>query len=154
MGSQSRTRLSDFHSFTLQAFAGSAAKALRCDVLVLSAEITSLPNSISSIEASHSCCSIQSDSTVTSQYVLLRIPHMMYIFVYQQVDLPKETILQFLSLEVSKMNSSALVFKIPKFAVDLPKESWKWHYFLYDMRYFSSSPRNLGALFLLCDMYY
>ena len=123
MGSQSRTRLSDFHSFTLQAFAGSAAKALRCDVLVPSAEITSLPNSISSIEASHSCCSIQSDSTVTSQYVLLRIPHMMYIFVYQQVDLPKETILQFLSLEVSKMNSSALVFKIPKFAVDLPKES-------------------------------
>ena len=49
---------------------------------------------------------------------------MMYIFMYQQVDLPKETILQFLSLEVSKMNSSALlVFKIPKFAVDLLKES-------------------------------
>ena len=110
--------------FTLQAFAGSAAKALWCGVLVLSAEITSLPNSISSTEASHSCCSIQSDTTVTSQYVLLRIPDMMYIFMYQQVDLPKETILQFLSLEVSKMNSSALlVFKIPKFAVDLLKES-------------------------------
>ena len=69
------------HPSTFQAFAGSAAKALWCDVLVLSAEITSLPNSISSTEASHSCCSIQSDTTVTSQYVLLRIPDMIHFCV-------------------------------------------------------------------------
>lgn len=58
-----------------------------------------------------SCCSIHSGTITTRQYVLPEVLwQMMYIFVYWQVDLPKETILQCLSLEVSKTNSSALWF--------------------------------------------